>query len=168
MSKSTSKKKKKDLRSPGKSEKKSKKTGKKTGGDTAVAKARKLQPDFDEKTSLDTVYLVNGSDTAVTLELILGAPGQTGTTDIILDTTNIITGEKGSLPEFALGTNKKLSGSTMQITTVVSDTAKDTNYLEAIIRIRGGVRFAEYVLYKTVEQEGGFAIFTARIEFFKI
>jgi hypothetical protein len=136
--------------------------------DTAAVKARKIDPSFDEKTTLDTAYLVNGSDAAVTLEIILGAPGQTGTTDILLDNVNIITGEKGSLREFALGTNKKLNGRTMQITTVASDTAKDTNYLESIIRIRGGIRFSEYVLYKTVEKQGGSAIFTSRIEFFKI
>jgi hypothetical protein len=136
--------------------------------DTAFVKARKIDPSFDEKTTLDTAYLVNGSDAAVTLEIILGAPGQTGTTDILLDNVNIITGEQGSLPEFALGTNKKLNGRTMQITTVASDTAKDTNYLESIIRIRGGIRFSEYVLYKTVEKQGGSAIFTSRIEFFKI
>ena len=136
--------------------------------DTASVKARKIDPSFDEKTTLDTAYLVNGSDAAVTLEIILGAPGQTGTTDILLDNVNIITGEQGSLPEFALGTNKKLNGRTMQITTVASDTAKDTNYLESIIRIRGGIRFSEYVLYKTVEKQGGSAIFTSRIEFFKI
>ncbi len=135
---------------------------------TATSKARKINPDFAEKTSLDTAYLINGSDAAVTLEIILGAPGQTGTTDILLDGVNIITGEKGSLPEFALGTNKKLHGKTMRITTVISDTAKDTNYLESIIRIRGGIRFAEYILYKTVEKEGGSAIFTSNIEFFKI
>ena len=72
------------------------------------------------------------------------------------------------MPEFALGTNKKLHGKTMRITTVISDTAKDTNYLESIIRIRGGIRFAEYILYKTVDKHGGFAIFTSNIEFFKI
>lgn len=117
---------------------------------------------------MDTAYLVNGSDSAITLEIILGAPGQTGTTDIILDKVNIITGESGSLPEFAVGTNKKLHGKTMFITTVISDTAKDTNYLEAIFRIRGGVRFSEYILYKTVDKNGGSSIFTSSIEFFKI
>jgi hypothetical protein len=150
------------------SKKDSNKPAKKISEKTATSKARKINPDFEEKTSLDTAYLINGSDAAVTLEIILGAPGQTGTTDIILDGVNIITGEKGSLPEFALGSNRKLHGKTMRITTVISDTAKDTNYLESIIRIRGGIRFAEYVLYKTLEKEGGFAIFTSSIEFFKI
>ncbi len=143
-------------------------TKSKEKGKTAVAKARKIDEKYKEKTSLDTAYLVNGSDGAITLEIILGAPGQTGTTDIILDKVNIITGETGSLPEFALGTNKKLNGKTMSITTVISDTAKDTNYLEAIIRIRGGIRFSEYILYKTVDKNGGSAIFTSSIEFFKI
>lgn len=154
MSKST----KKTIKKP--SAKKSKKTSK--------AKAKKIDARYDLKTTLDTAYLTNNSDSAVTLEIILGAPGQTGSTDILLDNVNIRSGEKGSLPEFALGTNKKLHGHTMQITTVASDTAKDTNYLESIIRIRGGIRFAEYVLYKTVEKNGGSAIFVSRIEFFKI
>jgi hypothetical protein len=151
-----------------KSAKKQSKVSGSLSGTTAAAKARNIDPAFDEKTTLDTAYLVNGSDAAVTLEMILGAPGQTGTTDILLDSVNIITGEQGSLPEFALGTNKKLNGRTLQITTVASDTAMDTNYLESIIRIRGGIRFSEYVLFKTVEKQGGHAIFTSRIEFFKI
>jgi hypothetical protein len=146
----------------------SKKAPKKSPGKSARAKAKKIDPKFDEKTSLDTAYLTNNSDGAVTLEIILGAAGQTGVTDIILDSINIITGENGSIPEFALGTNKKLSGKTMHITTVVSDTAKNTNYLESIIRLRGGIRFSEYTLYKTVPKEGDNAIFTAAIEFFKI
>jgi hypothetical protein len=176
MSKSTKKTTKKPTVKAGENQEKkgkgkTKKQGKVSGnlaGTIAAAKARNIDPDFNEKTTLDTAYLVNGSDAAVTLEMILGAPGQTGTTDILLDNVNIITGEQGSLNEFALGTNKKLNGRTLQITTVASDTAMDTNYLESIIRIRGGIRFAEYVLFKTVEKQGGHAIFTSRIEFFKI
>ena len=170
MSKSTRKPEKKTAKKPEEksSKKKAKKPVQKLSKKTASSIARKINPKFVEKTSLDTAYLVNGSDEAVTLEIILGAPGQTGTTDIMLDNVNIITGEQGSLPEFALGTNRKLNGKTIRITTVISDTANDTNYLESIIRIRGGIRFSEYILYKTVEKHGGYAIFTSNIEFFKI
>jgi len=178
MSKSTKKTTKKPAKAEGKiqakkgkGKKSAKKKNKAPGvasANSAISKARKIDPSFDEKTTLFTVYLVNGSDSAVTLEMILGAPGQTGTTDILLGGANIITNKQGSLPEFALGTNKKLSGETLQITTVASDLAMDTNYLESIIRIRGGVRFSEYILYKTVDKQGGTAIFTSRIEFFKI
>ena len=152
-----------------------KRSGKKSGKSpknstvmTARILAKKINPKFEEKTTLDTAYLTNNSDAAITLEIILGAPGQTGVTDIILDKVHIITAEKGSLPEFALGTNKKLSGKTMMITTVVSDTSKETNYCESIIRIRGGIRFSEYTLFKKVPNEGDEAIFTSSIEFFKI
>ena len=145
---------------------KSTKSAKKKASKSAAK--TKAKPVNNGKTSLDTVYLINGSDAAVTLEIILGAPGQTGTTDIILDRIHIITGEQGSLNEFALGTNRKLNGKTMHITTIVSDTSKDSNYLETIIRLRGGVRFSEYTLYKTVPKSGENAIFTSSIEFFKI
>jgi len=145
---------------------KSSKSSKKKAGKPAAKP--KVKAVGNEKTSLDTAYLINGSDAAVTLEIILGAPGQTGTTDIILDRVHIITGEEGSLNEFALGTNRKLNGKTMFITTIVSDTSKDSNYLETIIRLRGGVRFSEYTLYKTVPKPGENAIFTSSIEFFKI
>jgi hypothetical protein len=144
---------------------KSTKASKKKTAKPAKTKAKQTD---NGKTSLDTAYLINGSDAAVTLEIILGAPGQTGTTDIILDRVHIITGEQGSLNEFALGTNRKLNGKTMYITTIVSDTSKDSNYLETIIRLRGGVRFSEYTLYKTVPKSGENAIFTSSIEFFKI
>lgn len=119
-----------------------------------------------EHTALDTVYILDNSNNAVTLELILGAPGQTGLSHIMLDNVHLVTGHEGSVPEFAVGTSKKLNGQTLYITTIITDTSKDTNYCETIIRLRGGKRFNEYVLNKTVPEEGDTAVFTSVIEFF--
>lgn len=128
--------------------------------------AGKKQAKPSQQASLNTAYILDQSDAAVTLEMILGAPGQTGTTHIMLDNAHLLVDHKGSIPEFALGTNKKLNGQTLYITTVVSDTSRDTNYCESILRFRGGLRFQEYTLYKTVPEEGDDALFTSVIEFF--
>ncbi|MGN6291756.1 MAG: hypothetical protein ACTHMV_03350 [Chitinophagaceae bacterium] len=135
---------------------------------SAKSIAKTIDADFEEKTTLDTVYLIDGSNRDVTLEIIIGAPGQTAVTDIILQEDNIVKGKKGSIKEFPLGTNKALNGKKIFITTVVTDTAKDTNNAEEIIRLRGGLMFIEYKLFKIVKEEGDSAIFTSVIEFFKI
>ena len=135
---------------------------------SAKSIAKTIDADFEEKTTLDTVYLIDGSNREVTLEIIIGAPGQTAVTDIILQDNNIVKGKKGSIKEFPLGTNKALNGKKIFITTVVTDTARDTNNTEEIIRLRGGLMFIEYKLFKIVKEEGDSAIFTSVIEFSKI
>ena len=64
MSKSTRKPEKKAAKKPEEktSKKKAKKPVQKPSKKTASSIARKINPKFDEKTSLDTAYLVNGSD----------------------------------------------------------------------------------------------------------
>lgn len=119
-----------------------------------------------ERTTLDTAYILDNTDKAVTLEIILGAPGQTGLSHIMLDNVHLLVGHQGSVPEFAVGTSKKLGGQTLYITTIITDTSRDTNYCETILRLRGGKRFNEYVLNKTVPEEGDTAVFTSVIEFF--
>ena len=135
---------------------------------SAKSIAKTIDAAFEEKTTLDTVYLVNGSAGNVTLEVIVGAPGQTAVTDIILGDDNIVKGKKGSINEFALGPNKELNGKKLHITTVMVDTSKDTNNVESIIRLRGGFKFIEHSLFKVVKNEGDNAIFTSVIEFFKL
>ncbi len=135
---------------------------------SAKSIAKAIDAAFEEKTTLDTAYLVDGSNRPVTVEIIVGAPGQTATTDMILGDKNILRGKKGSIDEFTLDTNKTLNGKKLHITTVMVDTSRDTNNVEAIIRLRGGFKFIEYELFKVVKNEGDNAIFTAVIEFFKL
>lgn len=130
--------------------------------------AKAIDAAFEEKTTLDTVYLTDSSSRPVTLEIIVGAPGQTAVTDIILGDDNIVKGKKGSLNEFVLDANKALNGKKLHITTVMVDTSRDTNNVESIIRLRGGFKFIEHELFKVVKSEGDSAIFTSVIEFFKL
>jgi hypothetical protein len=135
---------------------------------SAKSIAKTIDAAYEEKTTLDTVYLVDGSSRNVTLEIIVGAPGQTAVTDIILGDTNLVKGKKGSIDEFILGANKELNGKKLFITTVMVDTSRDTNNVESIIRLRGGFKFIEYPLFKVVKNEGDSAIFSSSIEFFKL
>ncbi|PZR27939.1 MAG: hypothetical protein DI535_08325 [Citrobacter freundii] len=135
---------------------------------SAKSIAKTIDAAFEEKTTLDTVYLIDGSSRDVTLEIIVGAPEQTAVTDIILGDNTIVKGKKGSVDEFPLGANKNLNGKKVLITTVMVDTSKDTNNVESIIRLRGGFKFIEYPLFKVVKNEGDSAIFSSSIEFFKL
>jgi len=104
----------------------------------------------------------------VSLEIIIGAPGQTGNSLIRLDDeTPIEDQHAGSYNETPIDSNKNLQGKTLWITTTISDTSRDTNYTEMIIRLRGGVVFREYHLSKTVDKEGDSVPYICAIEFFK-
>lgn len=135
---------------------------------SATKIASENDPDFQEKTSLNTVYLLTSGSRPVTVEIIVGAPGQTSTTDVTIEEDIILKGAQGSIDEKEIGTNNTLDAKKMYITTVVTDTSPDTNYTESIIRLRGGIVFKEYHLFKTVPDDGDTAIFTSIIDFFKI
>lgn len=135
---------------------------------SARSLARSIDENFEEKTTLDTVYLIDGSIRKVMFELVVGAPGQTAVTDIILGNDNIMKGKKGSIDEFSLGTNKELNGKKLNVTTVVTDTSRDTNLAEVTLHLQGGFKAMEYPLIKIVKEEGDTVVFTFAIEFFKL
>ena len=118
--------------------------------------------------SLNTVYLVTGSNKNVTLEIIIGAPGQTSRTMISIDDDIIADDHPGSFFESPIGKNKSLDGKTLFITSNITDTSPDTNHTEMLIRLRGGVTFREYPLAKVVDEEGESVPYLSVIEFLKI
>ena len=120
-----------------------------------------------DKTSLNTVYLVTGSS-PVTLEIIIGAIGQTAKTIASIGKKIIVDDYKGSLPEKEIGNAEELDGRVLYINTIIADTSRDTNFTEMILRLRGGVTFREYVLNKEVKEEGDAQPYDCIIEFIKI
>ncbi|BAV10080.1 hypothetical protein [Filimonas lacunae] len=119
------------------------------------------------RTALDTVYLVNDTGKDVSLEIIIGAIGQTASSSIELDDQVLIADQKGSLPEMKVGINQLLSNKELRVISTVTDTSQDSNYTEMILRLRGGVVFREYVLSKTVDENGESVPYLCIIKFYK-
>jgi hypothetical protein len=119
-----------------------------------------------EKTTLDTLYIVNESDTPVTLEVNAGAQGQTSNMTITLDNATIVKELAGDFAEKALGTNKQLNGKKLSIVATIADTSKETNLTSLTIRLKGGVSANDFPLSKTVNEEGDSEDYLCIIEFF--
>lgn len=118
-----------------------------------------------KRTSLDTLYFVNKSNKKISLEAFSGGIGQTSAIQIKID--GMIDEEfEGNLPETVLGQNKDLIDKDLILSCTITDTSKETNYTELIIRIRGGLLYAEYPLYATVDNEGDVVSYRCVIRFF--
>lgn len=118
------------------------------------------------QTALDTLYLVNKTNQKISLEIITGGIGQTSTITAEIDEDRIIDGVNSYLPETVIGNNKDLNDKTLIIACTVADTSRDTNYTELIVRIKGGISFREYTLFKNVEEEGDSVDYVCLIHFY--
>lgn len=119
-----------------------------------------------EKTSLDTLYIVNSSNNPVTLQVIAGAEGQTSDMTIKLDDTAIAENLAGDFKETALGSNKELNGKKLSIVATIADTSGTTNLTSLTIQLKGGIATGEFPLSKTVDEDGESEDYLCLIEFF--
>ncbi len=121
---------------------------------------------MEDRTSLDTLYLVNRTNQKVSLEIITGGIEQTSTINAEIDDIKVVDGVNGYLPETVLGKNKDLNGKILIVACTISDTSRNTNYTELILRLRGGMTFREYHLFATVENEGDSVSYICIIHFY--
>lgn len=121
---------------------------------------------LEESTTLDDLYIVNDSGVMVTLEVNTGAEGQTSDMTIKLDDTIIIANHPGDFEKTPLGTNSELNGKKLSIVATIADTSRDTNLTSVAIHLRGGFKAADFLLSKSVEEEGSSVDYLALIEFF--
>jgi hypothetical protein len=118
-----------------------------------------------EKTTLDTVYLVNDSDHQVTLEINIGAAGQTSNMTILLNEELLAENISGDFPETEIGSNAGLNGKKLSIVANVADTSKETNLTSLTIHLTAGEASVDFPLFKTVEENDS-ADYLCLIEFF--
>jgi len=123
-------------------------------------------PDNQEKTTVDTFYVVDNSQRNVTLEIFINAPGQTCTSTIKLDDTVKEDGHNGSYNEKPLDTNKNLDEKTLFIATTITNTAGQKAKAEVTIRLKGGQSPSEDLLFKT-HSVGETITYTYICKFFK-
>ncbi|MBN8859708.1 MAG: hypothetical protein J0H29_15035 [Sphingobacteriales bacterium] len=120
-----------------------------------------------ESTTLDTLYIVDGSGNAVSLEIKVGAEEQTSDMTIHLDNTMVAENHSGDLPATTLGTNKSINGKKLRIVATITDTSRKTNFTSLSIRLTGGMDANNFSLSKTVDEEGASADYLCLIEFFR-
>lgn len=120
-----------------------------------------------ENTALDTLYIINGSDNAITLEVNVGAEEQTSDMTIKVDDTIITENHPGDFPVTILGTNKSLNGKKLSIIATITDTSQKTNFTSLNIHLKGGPVANDFNLSKTVYADGASADYLCLIEFFK-
>jgi hypothetical protein len=153
--------------------KQAKKPPQKTARKGPVKKGAKARPaavrDFApiENTTLDTLYILDGSDNTVTLEVNAGAQGQTSDMTIKLDGSIITENRAGDFPKTVLGTNKALNGKKLSIVATIADTSRETNFTSLMIHLKGGAIPNDFPLSKTVDNEGESADYLCLIEFFQ-
>lgn len=118
-------------------------------------------------TTLDTLYVVDGSETNVRLAISVQGDGQTSLMTIKLNNNRIVEDLRGNFFQTVVGTNLDLEGSKLSIVATVSDTSKTTNFTGLTIHLKGGTISNDFVLSKTVDEEGKSADYLCLIEFFK-
>ncbi len=123
---------------------------------------------MEEKQSLNTIYVLKDTNNSVTLEINIGIPGQTSMTSILIDGDGSGDEINGNFPETIIGTSDTLDGKILFITSTVTDTSRDSNFTELIIRLKGGRNAKRFPLSKTVNEEGQSVPYIAVIKFIKI
>lgn len=120
-----------------------------------------------ELTALDTLYILDGSDDVVTLEVNAGAAGQASDMSIELDGSSIADKLAGDFPETALGTNRELNRKRLRIVATIADLSRETNVTSLTVRLKGGPADTDFLLAKEVEEEGGSVDYICLIRFFQ-
>ncbi len=119
----------------------------------------------NQKTSLDTLYFVNKTNKKISIEIITGGIGQTSTINASIDGI-FDENANGYLPETIINSNKNLEGKTLIISCTITDTSREINYTELRIRLKGGLLYAEYPLFASVENEGDTISYRCIIRFY--
>lgn len=120
-----------------------------------------------DNTTLNTLYIIDGSDNDITLEVNAGAEGQTSDMTIKLNKSIVTENLSGDFAETVLGTNRSLNGKKLNIAATIADTSRETNFTSLTIHLKGGTIPADFPLSKAVEEEGGSVDYLCIIEFFQ-
>lgn len=121
-------------------------------------------------TTLNKVYVLNGTEAPVSFYTVIGDVGQTASTDVMLidafeKKTDLYIRRSGNIPVTALGTNASLKGSRLFISCSINATSTISNYCEGLVVVSGGDTPATHLLYETVNAHGDLSMLTCIIIF---
>lgn len=157
---------KKSIKTPVKKQvKKTASPKKTTAAQKPVSRSASLTP--VQNTTLDTLYVINGSGNNITLAIKVGDKGQTSNMTIKVNDAVIVQNHPGDFATTSLGTGDLLDGKKLSIVATIADTSRETNVTSLKIQLQGGLDPADFLLSKEVDQEGASADYLCLIEFFK-
>ena len=119
-----------------------------------------------ESTTLETLYLVNGSPNEVKLSIDVGDPGQSSDMTVRLSGNVIVEDHPGELPQRVIGTNKNLEGKILTIVATITDMPQTSNVTRLQINLSGGPVPSNFKLRRKVDKEGQSVDYLCLIEFF--
>jgi len=144
-----------------------KKSGKEVTSRLSVAEPGLEDLGEMDNTTLNTLYITDGSENDITLEINAGAEGQTSDMTVKLNSSILAENLSGDFLQTPIGTNQSLNGKKLNIVATIADTSRDTNFTSLTIRLRGGMQPADFPLSKAVDEEGGSVDYLCIIEFFQ-
>lgn len=119
------------------------------------------------QTTLNTAYFLNDTKENITLNLLISVPGQTSTSIVSLDDIPINESPLKGDVFITLGSNAQLDKKVLRITTIVTDTSRESNQTGVDVKIKGGVLDKEYPLQAEVLNEGDSVFYSIIIRFKK-
>ena len=121
----------------------------------------------NSQTTLNTAYFLNGTLENITLELLISTKGQTSTSVISLDDIPINESPLKGDVFLTLGSNAKLDKKVLRITTIITDTSRESIHTGIIVKIQGGLGDKEFPLQEDVLEEGDSVVYSIIIRFKK-
>lgn len=103
--------------------------------------------------TLDKLYLLKKDGSAITLDVIIGNK-QSPLLDVKLNSKVLLTDHDKSVKDLDIGIDKTLSKKILSVVGVVSDTADDSDKIQVIIRVKGGLSEINKKFMVTVEEQG--------------
>lgn len=126
---------------------------------------KKLFADTTGKTTHYDEYKVDHTDTPVVMNLFPGSTGQSAVSDIIIDGTKVGNKLTGSISSRTLGTGASLINKFLEIYTIITDVATDTNLTSLEFTLTGGTAPYRYRMERTVPEQGDSAAYKITIFF---
>lgn len=131
----------------------------------SITPLKKLFADTTGKTNHYDEYKVDLSDSPIVMNLFPGTAGQSAVSDVIIDSSKKGSNIEGAITNFTLGTGNSLVNKFLEVYTIITDVATDTNLTSIDFSLTGGAAPYRYKMERTVQQQGDSAAYKITIFF---
>ncbi|WP_343691927.1 hypothetical protein [Chitinophaga sp.] len=131
----------------------------------SITPLKKVFADTTGKTNHYDEYKVDLSDSPIVMNLFPGTTGQSAVSDVIIDSTRKGSNIQGSITDFTIGTGNSLVNKFLEVYTIITDVATDTNLTSLDFSLTGGIAPYRYKMERTVQQQGDSAAYKITIFF---
>lgn len=131
----------------------------------SITPLKKVFADTTGKTNHYDEYKVDLSDSPIVMNLFPGTTGQSAVSDVIIDSNKRGSNIQGTITDFTLGTGNSLVNKFLEVYTIITDVATDTNLTSLDFSLTGGLAPYRYKMERTVQQQGDSAAYKITIFF---